>query len=307
MYRLSLCIALLIFTLLACSSDKEKEVKSAGTSERAVDVVSGIPSDAAKPSYSLEITPQDAYRNTTFHIIPKNFNPQNAEIMWLINGIPIPDTTTVRVKATEVKKGDTIQAKATINGYEVISNPVKIKNSKPGINMVKILPEVFKFGDTIYVEVSGVDIDGDELTFTYEWIKNGEPAGNSNQIAGSLKRGDRISVKITPFDGESHGETVVFHREVGNLPPMFIESKEFSFDGNVYAYQTKAEDPDGDTLVFSLKSSLPGMVIDPSTGLISWPVPPDTRGKQNFTVSVTDGHGGEALQQLTFEIPQVKR
>lgn len=179
---------------------------------------------------------------------------------------------------------------------------IKVTNTPPELSRVKIMPEVFKPGDTLYVDVSGSDIDGDEVKILYEWTKNGMPAGNDKRIEGQIKRGDRVSVKITPFDGEVNGRTIILHREIGNLPPMIIENKEFNFDGKVYTYQIKAEDPDGDSLSFSLKSSPSGMVIDPTTGLIHWKVPSGFRGKSIITVSVTDGHGGESVQSLTFEI-----
>ncbi|PJA80422.1 MAG: hypothetical protein CO148_03415, partial [Nitrospirae bacterium CG_4_9_14_3_um_filter_41_27] len=60
--------------------------------------------------------------------------------------------------------------------------------------------------------------------------------------------------------------------------------------------------PDGDTLTYSLKSAPSGMTIDSSKGMIKWNVPPEFKGKAPITISVTDGHGGESLQNLTLEI-----
>ena len=91
------------------------------------------------------------------------------------------------------------------------------------------MPETFKAGDTLYVDVVGSDIDGDEVTILYEWTKNGEPAGTEKQIGVPIKRGDKISIKITPFDGETYGQPVVLRREIGNLPPVIIEDKSIYF------------------------------------------------------------------------------
>jgi len=44
------------------------------------------------------------------------------------------------------------------------------------------------------------------------------------------------------------------------------------------------------------------MTVDPGTGLVKWYVPSGFNGKASFTVSVADGHGGEALQSLSIEI-----
>jgi hypothetical protein len=200
------------------------------------------------------------------------------------------------------KRGDKVQARAVVQGREILSNIIEIKNSPPEISKVKILPEVFKPGDTLSVEASGSDRDGDEVTISYEWTKNGEPAGNSKQIEVPLKRGDKVDIKITLFDGEAYGRSVILHREIVNLPPMIVEDKKYNFDGKVYTYQINATDPDGDPLTYSLKSAPSGMTIEPSTGLIKWDVPLEFKGKTSFIVLVNDGHGGEATQSFNIEI-----
>ena len=121
--------------------------------------------------------------------------------------------------------------------------------------------------------------------------KNGEPAGNTKTIASSIKGGDKISVKITPFDGEAYGKPITLLREIGNMPPMIEEDIKHIFDGKVFTGQIKASDPDGDALTYSIKSGPQGMTID-SSGLIKWSVPPGFKGKTPVTVSVSDNHGG---------------
>lgn len=163
------------------------------------------------------------------------------------------------------------------------------------------MPEVFKAGDKLYIDAEGSDIDGDDVSIVYEWTVNGEPAGNGRQVDGELKRGDGISVKITPFDGKIYGRSIILNREIRNMPPMLAEDKAFVFDGKTYAYQIKAADPDGDALTYSLKTAPDGMTID-SSGLIRWNVTPDFKGEAPVTVSVSDGSGGEALMSFTVKI-----
>jgi hypothetical protein len=183
-----------------------------------------------------------------------------------------------------------------------MSNIIEIKNAPPEIKRVKILPEIFKPGDTLSVDVSGNDADGDEVTIIYEWTKNGEPAGNGKRLEVPVTRGDKISVSITPFDGDVNGPAVILKREIGNMPPMIIEDRKFWFDGNIYKHQIKATDPDGDVLTYSLKVAPTGMTINSSTGLIQWNAPQDLNKKIPITVSVTDGNGGEASQSFTLDI-----
>jgi len=304
-----LCLIPLLL-MLSCTSEKPAEISTSKPSEVGSSGVSGTsqqPVSSGERIFSLEITPVDATRNSTLNLIPKGLNLSDAKIEWLVNGRAVVSPIPNQFKAAEARKGDTVQAKAIIQGKEILSNIIQIKDTPPEISKVKILPEVFKPGDTLYVEVSGSDIDGDEVTISYEWTKNGQPAGRDKQIEVPIKRGDKVSVKITPFDGEVYGRSIILHREIVNLPPMIIENKKFTFDGKVYSYQVIATDPDGDKLTYSIKAAPAGMSIDSSTGLIQWNVPPEFQGKATFTVSVADGHGGEALQSFTLEIMPEKR
>ena len=294
-------LSLSLFLLLSCSSDNPPDISGQKSPEGTGNppVTSGAGEGIG--SFSLEISPENATRNSALYLLPHGFSVTEVNIEWLVNGVPVqspPD----QFKANENRKGDTVQAKAVIQGKEIFSNTVRIGNTPPEISRVKILPEVFKPGDTLSVEVSGKDTDGDEVTISYEWTKNGEPAGQGKQIEGTLRRGDKLSVTVTPFDGEDYGRPGVLHREIMNLPPAIIDGRKHSFSGNLFIYQAKANDPDGDTLTYSLKSAPSGMTINPSTGLVKWNVPPEVTGKTSFIVSVSDGHGGEAAQTLVFEI-----
>ncbi len=172
-------------------------------------------------------------------------------------------------------------------------------NSLPRITKVKVMPEVFKPGDTLYLDADADDPDGDDVTLSYEWYKNGELVSTERQIKSSLKRGDKLLIKLKPFDGKDYGKEITLKREVLNIPPIIKDHRDYKFDGNVFTYQVKASDPDGDVLTYSLKSSPSGMTID-QQGFIKWIIPADFRDKVPFTVSVNDGHGGEAVQ--SFEI-----
>jgi translation initiation factor IF-1 len=295
MYKFLFFLSLFLF-FISCSSERPAEVSTQKPSEV-----------GKRSSYSLDITPLDATRNSILILISEGFNLPDAEIEWFVNGYMVEPVLPNQFKATETKKGDKVQAVAWIDGQKIESNIIQIANSPPEISKIRILPEVFKPGDTLYVEVSASDLDRDDVTITYEWTKNGEPAGNNRAIGAPLKRGDKVSVKIIPFDGEAHGRPVVLHREIVNMPPMIIEDKNYNFEGSIYTYQVKATDPDGDPLTYSLKKAPADMTMDSKTGLINWNVPPEFKGTVPITVYVADGRGGEAMQSFTLEItPKIR-
>jgi hypothetical protein len=298
--RKFLCLIILLL-LVSCSYEKPAEVEG---KKLQVEGNGDIPktSDSLVPGqHSLQIMPTNVIRNSTIYAVAQGFNLSDAKIVWMVNGIQTDAPSSGQFKAT--MKGDKIQAKAFLQGKEVLSNVIQVGNSPPVISKVRILPEVFKPGDTLSVEASGSDPDDyDDVTISYEWIKNGEPAGTGKQIDVPLKRGDKVSVKITPFDGEDYGTTVILHREITNMPPMITQEQKMSFDGDLFTLKINAKDVDGDELTYSLKSAPDGMVIDPVSGMITWKVPREFQGKVPLTVCVNDGHGGEAIKAFNLDI-----
>lgn len=300
-----LCV-LLFFLLFACSSEKPSEVKEQKPQERsngAISETSQTASSAVGP-YSVQIkpVPSDATRRSILYLLPNGFDPADVQIDWLIDGTPSPDQSGRQFKAQEAKKGDRVQARVKIKGQEIFSNIVQIVNSPPSISKVEFVSEGLNPGDVLGVDATAADIDGDEVTIAYEWKKDGKPIGNGKSIAIPLKKGDKVTVRMTPFDGTEYGLPVTLNREIANMPPVIGWDKEFSFDGKIYSYQVKASDPDGDTLSYALISGPQGMTIDPSTGLVKWDVPENFKGKASFAVEVSDGNGGKASQKLAVEI-----
>ena len=51
------------------------------------------------------------------------------------------------------------------------------------------------------------DIDGDAITFSYEWFVNGISSGNTATYNGAVG-GDTVYCVITPFDGSEYGTSV---------------------------------------------------------------------------------------------------
>jgi hypothetical protein len=187
-----------------------------------------------------------------------------------------------------------------------------IGNHPPKITSLKVSPEIPVIGDVITAEVKTFDLDGDPISVKYLWSKNDSPLSEISQslkITDDFKRGDKITLKVTPNDNQIDGSAVSIVVEIANAPPVISPSQDtFRFDGNLYSYQIKASDADKDTLTYSLKSAPSGMKINPSTGLINWSVPPEFQGRASFTVSVTDGHGNEVLQSFTLDlIPEQRR
>jgi hypothetical protein len=282
--------------LLSCTSGKHAAVSKPSGAGSA-----HLPASTSG-AYTLEITPQEPTRNSTLNVIATGFELSEAKVTWLVNGSILADSGQRHIKPLDAAREDVIQARAIFHNKEIYSNSVQIRNTPPEIKSVKLIPEVFKPGDMLGADAVTFDIDGDPVTTLYEWTRNGDPAGTGKSIEVPLHRGDKIEVKITPFDGTDYGVPEILQREIRNMPPIIAEHKDFSFDGTVYTYQVKASDPDGDTLTYSLQSPPGDMTIDSSTGLLKWIVPQEFSGIKGVLVVVSDGNGGTANYNIEISI-----
>jgi hypothetical protein len=154
------------------------------------------------------------------------------------------------------------------------------------------------------VEAEGYDADGDAIQFEIVWQKNGLPAGAGNRLTAPVKRGDKVTVAITPFDGKERGKSATLSREILNTPPAIEGQEQFQVTDNAVTFQVRASDADGDPLMYSLKDAPAGMSIDRKTGWVRWMTSPGTPGKVPFTVIVSDGSGGESSARFTVTVAE---
>jgi hypothetical protein len=154
------------------------------------------------------------------------------------------------------------------------------------------------------VEAEGYDADGDPVQFEIAWQMNGQSAGNGNRLTALVKRGDKVTVTITPFDGKERGRPASLSREILNTPPAIEGQERFQVTDNAVTFHVRASDADGDPLTFSLKDAPPGMSIDPMTGSVRWATSIGTTGKLPFTVVVSDGSGGESTARFTVTVAE---
>lgn len=159
-------------------------------------------------------------------------------------------------------------------------------------------------GNTLGVETEGYDADGDPVQFEIAWQKNGQPAGTGNRLTEPVKRGDKVTLTVTPFDGKERGKSATFSREILNTPPDIEGQEQFQVGDNAVTFHVRASDADGDPLTYSLKDAPAGMNIDRKDGWVRWVTSPGTTGKVPFTVIVSDGSGGESSARFTVTVAE---
>jgi hypothetical protein len=220
---------------------------------------------------------------------------------------PTAGNTPPSVRSTEITPSD-----SRIQGKEASSTPVRIRNSPPAITSVSIAPELPRKNSTLEARVEASDPEGDTIAFSYQWVKNGEELiGETSETLtdSTLKKGDTVSLRVTPYDTKSTGEEVVSQEIVilNSAPVITSSPKAQKMKSTLYGYQVVAEDPDGDPIIFSLSPSSPqGMTIDSRTGLIQWKVGRNDAGTHTIEIIAADDDEGRCTQKYSLTITMPK-
>jgi len=232
---------------------------------------------------------------------------------WLTNNQPIPGAIQATLAKQHFNRGDFISVQVWVvqpgsNKNPVTSDVVMIGNTPPVVKWVGIGPAPPTSTAELKAVASGKDLDNDAVTYTYQWLVNGEtvvgPEGPS--LANRyFRRGDKVQVAATAFDGTDWGHpNTSIPVIIQNSPPMIVSKLPAQLEGGAtYRYETKAEDVDGDTLSYSLQGEPPeGMVIDSKTGVVEWQVViPAKPVTYEYEVVVVDPEGGKSVQKITLK------
>jgi hypothetical protein len=222
---------------------------------------------------------------------------------WLRNGVIIDKVEGGCLPRGNFAKGDTLTVAVVADGKEAKASVI-VRNGPPRVTSVNFTPPEFHRGMDLTAEVLGSDPDGDEVSFHLAWVINGEEQSWEKQpiIKGDrFRRGDRLSLRVIPLDGEAEGPA---HRSsevvVPNAPPRFLTSPPQGFQGERFVYAVKAEDADGDPLVYQLVQGPSSSTIDPVTGLLVWDGV--SEGEHHIRINVRDDQGSKADQEFVLRI-----
>ena len=295
------CFLFSLVLILSCEGQREREFKSKTNSPPVITSVNTFPEKPNKESeLDLVIRSQDP-----------DGNPVTYRYQWIRNGEEIVGENKSILKSGNFRKGDLIQVKVTpsngkVDGKPFLSDPVKILNSPPMIEEVRIEPKMAFSRDNLRVYVKSFDADGDFVYYTHQWEKNGVVLNEERTEIlerTRFKKGDSIRVTVTADDREIPGspkksEPVI----ISNSSPIIISSPPTSTEGTTYLYKVKASDPDNDPIVFNLKSAPKGMEMDKNTGFIRWEIRPEDRGSHLIVIEASDNEGAKSVQQYTLTI-----
>ncbi|MDF3030667.1 MAG: adhesin, partial [Moraxellaceae bacterium] len=150
--------------------------------------------------------------------------------------------------------------------------------------------------DTAYsYDVNGADVDGDTLTYSLVSPPSGMTINSSTGVISwtpPLNSNASVSVNVSVSDGSLSGSQsfTLTVTPVNDTPALAAIAASMQDDGSgTFSYDVNASDVDsGDTLYYSLTTAPSGMIINSSTGVISWTVPTTVSNPYNVTVAVRD-------------------
>ena len=130
------------------------------------------------------------------------------------------------------------------------------KNHAPIIRSIRLLPSSIALDQQISVQADAFDLDADLITYRYRWRVNGLiiPGETHSMFnAKILKRGDRLSVEVTPYDGNTEGAPVEADALVANTSPhvaqLLFEPAEVRVGDRIFL-QVTGSDADEDPIEY---------------------------------------------------------
>ncbi|MGZ6099034.1 MAG: PKD domain-containing protein, partial [Myxococcaceae bacterium] len=199
---------------------------------------------------------------------------------------------------------------------------VHVGNQAPVIRTVDIAPILPRTLDDLTVQLDASDPDGDPLTVTQRWWRNGVlvPGQIGATFPNALTtRRDHIVVEVTVSDGQlqTTGDAGV---DIEDTPPILSATAPASVDsGTLRTFQVTAVDPDGDAVgSLALLHGPYGMSLS-DAGTVTWKAElpifeqtldvhwavgvAGTDARVTGTIQVRDAARPSALLRSGFEIP----
>jgi len=219
---------------------------------------------------------------------------------WIPSARLVGETVSVTVVVEDGRGG---QAQQTLNlpVSEASNHPPTITSEpqltgSPGTSWLYFITATDEDGDAIEFRringPNGMNLIGDRLS----WTPSSEQSGivHDVEIHAIDARG---AIAIQRFG------IAVNTASASNSPPQITSKPEAQpAAGETWLYALKAADPDNDPLSYHLLSGPNGMLMDPS-GVTTWtPASTDVGRQIAIQLSVEDGVGGSATQELALTV-----
>ena len=174
--------------------------------------------------------------------------------------LTIVGATGSELASDNFKKGDKIRLQLTVkdeggkNSIPFFSNQIEIADSPPTKPEIAIVAkgaegQPLTVAHDLFCEIvkESTDLDGEDVTYTYEWTKNGNPVNVVVDTIDDLAKGQTWKCTVTPKSAGVNGESVTAEGKIGNSP-LTIDAIDIQAiaEGNLLDFKLPLKDLDGD-------------------------------------------------------------
>jgi hypothetical protein len=167
------------------------------------------------------------------------------------------------------------------DGPTVNSNVVTISNTVPEVTSITITPASPTTNDILLATVTTADVDGDNVSVSYEWFVDGSSVTSFNDMldgSSFFSKGEEVTVEVTPADQEDSGTGSLSSGVVViNTPPgtptvaIYPEESEPGLQDLVCTVELDSPDDDNDSISYSYSWELDGLVYPDDYALATGP------------------------------------
>ncbi len=232
-------------------------------------------------TFSLTTSPAGMTINSTTGLV--NWTPLNNQV----------GSNSVVIRVNDGKGGQKSQSFS----ISVSNNPPTITSSA-ALNATE---------DSLYTyDVNSTDDGQGTITYSLALSPSGMTIDSSTGLISWTPLNNQVgtnNVSVQVSDGNSGVGEQNFTITVSNTNPTISSTASTTATENIqYTYDVNSTDDGQGTISYSLLSSVFGMSINQSTGLISW-TPINTQvGPNNVSIQVSDGNGGTDTQNFTIVV-----
>lgn len=259
-------------------------------------------------SFSLTMVPSQITTSTTqVKLDVQGCRPENlAAIEWLLNGQVVGENPSLPLAELRPAPETELTVRARC-GEQNAFDQLIINNSPPLIEKVELGASLVAAGVGLELIPTTRDNEGDPVDYQVLWRIDSQPLSEPRGLIlpGELiKTGALIEALVTPIDPFGAGQIYgVRPFRVPDQPPWFVSSPPEQFTRPEYTYQVVAQDAENQPLEYSLVEGPEGMAISPTSGLLTWPIPPNANGEFPVIIAVADIQGQKTHQKFTLVLP----
>ena len=177
---------------------------------------------------------------------------------------------------------------------------ISVHDSNQAPVIGNVFPSTIVAGTTFTYQIQATDPDNDTLIYSIGSQASGVDISATGLVTWTNPQPGRYPITIVVADPHNARATQQVVVSVESFPEFTSIPVVTGTVGETYQYQALATDKDGDTLTYAISQGPVGMVINPSSGVVTWL--PNAATSQAVKLAVSDPHGNTVYQSFTIKV-----